>query len=72
MIRPATGDGQPAVVYVFDLSMFGVGFSARRAFAIGTIHRFSMCDRHQSGSRVEVCSCRARPDGMFDVGAQFC
>jgi len=76
MLRPATSRGaaavEPMMVHVFDLSMFGVGFSSRKALEIGAIFRFAMCDRRQAGSRVEVRSCRQRPDGMFDVGAQFC
>jgi hypothetical protein len=75
MLRPATTRGasaEPMMVHVFDLSMFGVGFSCRRALEVGEIYRFAMCDRRQAGSRIEVRSCRKRPDGMFDIGAQFC
>jgi hypothetical protein len=73
MLRPtADGSGEPLVVHVFDLSMHGVGFSCARPLEIGTVFRFSMSDRRRTASRVEVCRCRARPDGMFDVGAQFC
>jgi hypothetical protein len=76
ILRPASGKSdaaaEPMMVHVFDLSMFGVGFSCRKALAIGQIFRFAMCDRRQAGSRIEIRSCRARPDGMFDIGGQFC
>jgi len=75
MLRP-TGRGgagaEPMMVHVFDLSMFGVGFSCRRSLEVGDIFRFAMCDRRQAGSRVEIRSCRQRGDGMFDIGGQFC
>lgn len=75
MLRPANGKSEaaePMMVHVFDLSMFGVGFSCRKALEIGLIFRFAMCDRRQAGSRVEIRSCRGRADGMFDIGGQFC
>jgi hypothetical protein len=52
--------------------MHGVGMSVRQAIAVGTVLDFEMCDGRQAGTRIEIRSCRLRPDNMFDVGAQFC
>lgn len=82
MLRPVTrvggdgdgdGDGQHGIpVHVFEISMSGVGFSCSTALEIGTVYRFDLCERRLSARRAEIRSCRRRPDGMFDVGAQFC
>ena len=78
MLRPVTrrrgnGDEPHAIpVHVFELSISGVGFSSRVPLEVGTVWRFDLCERRLSARRAEVRSCRQRPDGMFDVGAQFC
>jgi hypothetical protein len=38
----------------------------------GAVLHFEMLDGRQSGSRIEIKSCRPRADKMFDVGGQFC
>ena len=72
ILRPMNGAGEALDAHVFELSMHGVGLSVRRAVEIGSIFNFEMCDGRQSGSRIEVRSCRSRADNMFDVGGQFC
>jgi hypothetical protein len=72
MLRSPDLPGELLEAHIFELSMHGVGMSVRRAIDIGTILGFEMCDRRQAGTRVEVRSCRLRPDNMFDVGGQFC
>ena len=78
MLRPVArnsgeGDDQHAIpVHVFELSISGAGFSCSRALEVGTVYRFDLCERRLIARRAEIRSCRQRPDGMFDVGAQFC
>jgi len=72
VLRPLDGLGEPFDAHVFELSMHGVGMSVRQAIAVGTVLDFEMCDGRQAGTRIEIRSCRLRPDNMFDVGAQFC
>jgi len=77
MLRPiARPDGDAdrhgIPIHVFELSMSGVGFSSSTALVVGTVYRFDLCDKRQTPRRAEIRSCRGRPDGMYDVGAQFC
>ena len=75
MLRPTARNGADAhgiPIHVFELSMSGVGFSASAPLEVGTVYRFDLCDKRQTPRRAEIRSCRQRPDGMFDVGAQFC
>jgi hypothetical protein len=74
MLRPIArdGDAHGIPIHVFELSMSGVGFSTSKPLEIGTVYRFDLCDKRQTPRRAEIRSCRRRPDGMFDVGAQFC
>ena len=75
MLRPVSraGEDQHAIpIHVFELSMSGVGFSASVSLEVGTVYRFDLCERRLTARRAEIRSCRQRPDGMFDVGAQFC
>jgi hypothetical protein len=73
MISPLSGTMEArAIVQVFDLSMFGVGFSSVEPLEVGQVFKFDMPDRRAAGSRIEVKSCRARADGLFDVGGEFC
>jgi hypothetical protein len=68
----AVAPDQAIVVHVFEHSISGVAFSTARAMEIGSVWRFDMCAKRQLPRRVEIRSCRARHDGMFDVGAMFC
>jgi hypothetical protein len=72
ILRPLDRPGQTLDAHVFDLSIHGVGMSVREAIEVGTRLYFQMCDGRQSGSRIEIKSCRLRSDNMFDVGGQFC
>jgi hypothetical protein len=72
ILRPVDRLGESLKAHVFDLSAYGVGMSVGQAIGIGTVFEFEMCDGRQSGSRIEIRSCRLRPDQMFDVGGQFC
>ena len=77
MLRPISRTGgdddrHGIPIHIFELSMSGVGFSASVPLEIGAVYRFDLCDRRQTPRRAEVRSCRRRPDGMYDVGAQFC
>jgi hypothetical protein len=72
ILRPLDGTGEPLEAHVFELSMHGAGLSVRQALEVGSIFEFEMSDGRQSGGRIEVRSCRARADNMFDVGGQFC
>jgi hypothetical protein len=71
-LRLLDRSGEPISAHVFELSMHGVGLSVRHEIAVGTILGFEMCDGRQSGTCIEVRSCRARSDNMFDIGGQFC
>ncbi len=73
MISALTGTVEVrTIVQVFDISMFGVGFASVEPLEVGQVFKFDMADRRAAGSRVEVKSCRARADGLFDVGGEFC
>ena len=72
ILRPVDGTGEALEAHVFELSMHGVGLSVGRAIEIGSIFDFELRDGRQSGSRIEVRSCRSRSDNMFDVGGRFC
>jgi hypothetical protein len=72
ILRTLNGGGKGLEAHVFELSMQGAGLSVGRALEIGSIFEFEMCDGRQAGGRIEVRSCRARADNMFDVGGQFC
>jgi hypothetical protein len=72
ILRPFGGVGEALEAHVFELSMHGVGLSVGWAIEIGSVFEFEMRDGRQSGSRIEVRSCRSRSDNMFDVGGQFC
>jgi hypothetical protein len=72
VLRPLDRSGQTIDAHVFDLSAYGVGMSVREEIAIDTILYFQMVDGRQAGARIQVKSCRKRPDGMFDMGGQFC
>ena len=68
ILRPLENPGPPLDAHVFELSMHGAGMSVRQAIEIGAVLGFEMCDGRQSGARIEIRSCRLRPDNMFDVG----
>jgi hypothetical protein len=71
-LTPANVQFPSYVVHVFDLSVTGVGFSSDHPFTIDSRYDFVMRDgRQAAGKRIEIRSCRPRPDGMFDVGGQF-
>ena len=71
ILRPLDRPGETLDAHVFDLSIHGVGMSVRQAIEIGTVLDFEMCDGRQSGTRIEIRSCRPRADKMFDIGGQF-
>lgn len=74
LLRPVAASSQdpPIPVHVFEYAISGVAFSSARSLDVGTVWRFDMCDKRQTARRVEIRSCRPRPDGMFDLGAMFC
>jgi hypothetical protein len=72
VLRPTDRPETKLDAHVFELSMYGVGLSVREALEVGAVCGFEMCDGRQAGGRIQVRSCRLRPDNMFDVGAQFC
>jgi hypothetical protein len=71
-LRPVQGDGTALDAHVFDLSSYGAGMSVTHPIEPGAVLHFEMLDGRQSGSRIEIKSCRPRADKMFDVGGQFC
>jgi len=73
-LQPVNGDASvDRQVLVCNLSLGGVGFRSAQRFLPGEMYRITL----GSGplflnARLRVVSCRARPDGTFDVGAAFC
>lgn len=73
-LQPSSGDAScDRQVMVCNLSLGGVGFRSAQRFAPGESYRITL----GSGplflnARLCIVSCRSRPDGMYDVGAEFC
>ena len=73
-LQPVNGDASvDRQVLVCNLSLGGVGFRSAGRFLPGESYRITL----GSGplflnARLRIVSCRARPDGTFDVGAAFC
>jgi len=59
-------------IYVFNVSCGGVGFRSQTCLVQGTVHnvRIGAGPLHLS-ARVKIVSCRPRPDGACDIGAEF-
>ena len=74
MLRPIARNGtsESTPIHVYELSISGIGFSCRSPLDIGTVWRFDLVEKRQTPRRAEIRSCRQRPDGMYDHGAQFC
>lgn len=68
----ADDDSHRRAIYVFNVSCGGIGFRSQSHFDEGSTHgvRIGSGPLHLSGS-VRILSCRVRPDGACDVGAQF-
>jgi hypothetical protein len=73
-LQPVNGDASvDRQVLVFNLSLGGVGFRAAVRFLPGESYRITLGTGPLFlNARLRIVSCRARPDGTFDVGAAFC
>lgn len=59
-------------VTVTDMSMHGVGFVGPERVEVGATHWIVVAaDQLHLSTRLRVVSVRQRPDGAFDVGAEF-
>lgn len=73
-LQPATGNAdvdEPALVC--NLSLGGVGLVCDHRYRAGTIFRITLGNGPLFlNAKIKVVNCRARPDGRFDVGCEFC
>jgi len=73
-LQPVNGDASvDRQVHVCNLSLGGVGFRSAQRFLPGEMYRITVGTGPLFlNARLRIVSCRARPDGTFDVGAAFC
>lgn len=59
-------------IYVHNVSCGGVGFRSQTHFQAGGVFQIRIGDGPlQLGGTVRIVSCRPRPDGNCDIGAEF-
>lgn len=73
-LHPAAGDALVAHhTMVCNLSLGGVGFRSPQRFAPGEVWRITLGNGPLFlNARIRIITCRARPDGTYDLGAEFC
>jgi hypothetical protein len=73
-LQPADGNAEidePALVC--NLSLGGVGLVCDHRYRPNTVFRITLGNGPLFlNAKIKVVSCRARPDGRYDVGCQFC
>jgi len=59
-------------IFVHNVSCGGVGFRSQTHFQVGGVFQIRIgAGPLQLGGTIRVVSCRPRPDGNCDVGAEF-
>lgn len=73
-LQPADGNTDlNEQVLVCNLSLGGTGLLCDRRYAVESVWRITMGNGPLFlNAKVQIRSCRPRPDGRFDVGCQFC
>ncbi len=72
-LQPASGDTQiECQVLVCNLSLGGVGFRCSQKIRVGETYRITLGTGPLFlNARIRIMNVRSRPDGAFDVGAEF-
>src|SRR5687767_13549961 len=73
-LQPASGNADvDESVRVFDLSLGGVGLVSDHRYRDGSVWRITLGNGPLLlNAKIRVVFCRARDDGWFDVGCEFC
>jgi hypothetical protein len=66
-------DGETFEVETANLSKHGVGLTVDAELAAGTFYMFEIAiGPKKVETEIRVVACRAREDGRFEIGAEFC